>query len=63
MAKGVVGVSFNVVLTSDDQLMLEWQLVDPINRQAKKCVTIHKDFPSLAKQLERVLQDAQVMKL
>jgi hypothetical protein len=63
MAKGVIGVSFNIVLTSDDQLMLEWQTVDPINRQAKKCVTIHKNIVELGKQLERVLQDAQVLKL
>lgn len=60
MAKGVIGVSFNVVKTSDEKLMLEWQTVDPINRQPTKCIIIAANFEELSKKLNQVLDAANV---
>lgn len=61
MAKGVLGVSFNVVKTSDAKLLLEYNKVDPINRTNDKFITIHEDYDGLAGELKRVLGSASVL--
>ena len=61
MVEPIKGCSFNVCLTSDNKLLLEWQKVDPVNGRASAFRTVHQDFEDLTKTVKQVLTRASVL--
>jgi hypothetical protein len=51
----VEGLSLNIIRTSDDKLLLEYQQGDPVRKVMVKYMTTHNDTASLLKKLEQVM--------